>query len=101
MNAGVRTILHSINASSNPQKEKKVELRGNKSQSNQKAKENQRRSNRERKLALLEDVDKLKKKLRHEENVHRALKGLSVDLSVPCLAFLLVSLHIFWSFWQK
>ncbi|PWA66376.1 hypothetical protein CTI12_AA329460 [Artemisia annua] len=29
---------------------------------------------RERKLALLEDVDKLKKKLRQEENVHRALE---------------------------
>ncbi|XP_038900923.1 uncharacterized protein LOC120087970 isoform X2 [Benincasa hispida] len=30
--------------------------------------------NREKKMALLQDVDKLKKKLRHEENVHRALK---------------------------
>ncbi|KAE7999587.1 hypothetical protein FH972_003997 [Carpinus fangiana] len=35
---------------------------------------NRRRSNRERKMALLQDVDKLKKKLRHEENVHRALE---------------------------
>ncbi|KDO79292.1 hypothetical protein CISIN_1g008059mg [Citrus sinensis] len=35
---------------------------------------NRRRSNRERKMALLEDVDKLKRKLRHEENVHRALE---------------------------
>ncbi|XP_022973199.1 uncharacterized protein LOC111471700 isoform X1 [Cucurbita maxima] len=33
-----------------------------------------RRLNREKKMALLQDVDKLKKKLRHEENVHRALK---------------------------
>ncbi|XP_059623839.1 uncharacterized protein LOC132266855 [Cornus florida] len=32
------------------------------------------RSRRERKLALLQDVDKLKKKLRHEENVHKALE---------------------------
>nr|ACH63242.1 hypothetical protein [Rheum australe] len=31
-------------------------------------------SYRERKLALQQDVDKLKKKLRHEENVHRALE---------------------------
>ncbi|XP_021722627.1 uncharacterized protein LOC110690109 [Chenopodium quinoa] len=31
-------------------------------------------SSRERKLALLQDVDRLKKKLRHEENVHRALE---------------------------
>uniref|UniRef100_A0A7N0UM35 Ternary complex factor MIP1 leucine-zipper domain-containing protein n=1 Tax=Kalanchoe fedtschenkoi TaxID=63787 RepID=A0A7N0UM35_KALFE len=29
---------------------------------------------RERRMALLEDVDKLKRKLRHEENVHRALE---------------------------
>ncbi|KAL3525712.1 hypothetical protein ACH5RR_014084 [Cinchona calisaya] len=35
---------------------------------------NRRPSARERKLALLQDVDKLKKKLRHEENVHRALE---------------------------
>ncbi|RVX23435.1 hypothetical protein CK203_000316 [Vitis vinifera] len=35
---------------------------------------NRRRSSRERKMALLQDVDKLKKKLRHEENVHRALE---------------------------
>ncbi|KAI3785040.1 hypothetical protein L1987_44149 [Smallanthus sonchifolius] len=35
---------------------------------------NLRLSRSERKLALLEDVDKLKKKLRLEENVHRALE---------------------------
>ncbi|KAE8703770.1 hypothetical protein F3Y22_tig00110462pilonHSYRG00057 [Hibiscus syriacus] len=35
---------------------------------------NRRRSNRERERALLQDVDKLKRKLRHEENVHRALE---------------------------
>ncbi|KAI4383397.1 hypothetical protein MLD38_009239 [Melastoma candidum] len=33
-----------------------------------------RRANRERKIALMQDVDKLKRKLRHEENVHRALE---------------------------
>ncbi|OMP02072.1 hypothetical protein COLO4_11382 [Corchorus olitorius] len=35
---------------------------------------NRRRLNRERKMALLQDVDNLKRKLRHEENVHRALE---------------------------
>ncbi|KAJ0754179.1 putative ternary complex factor MIP1, leucine-zipper [Helianthus annuus] len=35
---------------------------------------NRRLTRTERKLALLEDVDKLKKKLRQEENVHRALE---------------------------
>ncbi|CAL5087956.1 unnamed protein product [Urochloa decumbens] len=38
------------------------------------AKMNRIQSRRERKLALQQDVDKLKKKLRHEENVHRALE---------------------------
>ncbi|KAG6398694.1 hypothetical protein SASPL_140161 [Salvia splendens] len=33
-----------------------------------------RSSTRERKLTLQQDVDKLKKRLRHEENVHRALE---------------------------
>ncbi|ESW28814.1 hypothetical protein PHAVU_002G020400, partial [Phaseolus vulgaris] len=35
---------------------------------------NGRRSNRERKMGLIQDVDELKRKLRHEENVHRALE---------------------------
>ncbi|XP_061341393.1 uncharacterized protein LOC133287740 [Gastrolobium bilobum] len=35
---------------------------------------NGRKSHRERKMALIQDVDKLKRKLRHEENVHRALE---------------------------
>ncbi|MBA0772019.1 hypothetical protein Gotri_007463 [Gossypium trilobum] len=39
-----------------------------------KAVTNRRRSIREKKIALLQDVDKLKRKLRHEENVHRALE---------------------------
>lgn len=40
----------------------------------QKATTNRLGSIRERKKALQQDVDKLKKKLRHEENVHRALE---------------------------
>ncbi|MFQ6636493.1 hypothetical protein Gotur_014024 [Gossypium turneri] len=39
-----------------------------------KAVTNRRRSIGEKKIALLQDVDKLKRKLRHEENVHRALE---------------------------
>ncbi|KAG2584519.1 hypothetical protein PVAP13_6KG310200 [Panicum virgatum] len=35
---------------------------------------NRSQSRRERKIALQQDVDKLRKKLRHEENVHRALE---------------------------
>ncbi|QHO40756.1 uncharacterized protein DS421_5g139880 [Arachis hypogaea] len=48
-----------------------MESRGSKAMPAQK---NGRRSNRERKMALIQDVDKLKRKLRHEENVHRALE---------------------------
>ncbi|XP_045814145.1 uncharacterized protein LOC123907813 isoform X2 [Trifolium pratense] len=33
-----------------------------------------KKGRRERKMALIQDVDKLKKKLRHEENVHRVLE---------------------------
>uniref|UniRef100_A0A0E0LVW9 Ternary complex factor MIP1 leucine-zipper domain-containing protein n=1 Tax=Oryza punctata TaxID=4537 RepID=A0A0E0LVW9_ORYPU len=35
---------------------------------------NRNQSRRDRKIALQQDVDKLRKKLRHEENVHRALE---------------------------
>ncbi|XP_021668617.2 uncharacterized protein LOC110656269 isoform X1 [Hevea brasiliensis] len=51
-----------------------METQGNRVKGAQKPSVNRRRSNRERKLALLQVVDKLKKKLRHEENVHRALE---------------------------
>lgn len=39
-----------------------------------KSTKSKRASSKERKVALQQDVDKLKKKLRHEENVHRALE---------------------------
>ncbi|CAI9110144.1 OLC1v1010120C1 [Oldenlandia corymbosa var. corymbosa] len=55
-----------------PQNEKKMEMLERESLSAKKL--TRRRSAKERKLALLQDVDKLKKKLRHEENVHRALE---------------------------
>ncbi|RDX86865.1 hypothetical protein CR513_31744 [Mucuna pruriens] len=52
-----------------------METRGSKAMvAAEKTVKNGRRSNRERKMALLQDVDKLKRKLRHEENVHRALE---------------------------
>ncbi|MCD9641495.1 hypothetical protein HAX54_027707 [Datura stramonium] len=58
----------------NPQKEKKMEIQQTKFLSAEKPRANRRQAAKERKLALLQDVDKLKKKLRHEENVHRALE---------------------------
>lgn len=70
----VRSTLQSMKAPSNLPKEKKMEVKGIRSPGTQRGTANRRKSNRETKLALLEDVDKLKKKLRHEENVHRALE---------------------------
>ncbi|KAM3252789.1 hypothetical protein P3L10_006859 [Capsicum annuum] len=58
----------------NPQKEKKMEIQQIKFLSAEKPRVNRRQAAKERKLALLQDVDKLKKKLRQEENVHRALE---------------------------
>ncbi|XP_059293685.1 uncharacterized protein LOC132046887 [Lycium ferocissimum] len=58
----------------NPQKEKKMEIQQTKFLSSEKPRANRRQAAKERQLALLQDVDKLKKKLRHEENVHRALE---------------------------
>ncbi|GAV72476.1 DUF547 domain-containing protein/Lzipper-MIP1 domain-containing protein [Cephalotus follicularis] len=73
MNTRVRSALQSMKAPSN-KKEKKMDTQSSRVFGAGKAAANRRRSNRERKMALLQDVDKLKKKLRHEENVHRALE---------------------------
>ncbi|KAL1354709.1 hypothetical protein AAHE18_05G061500 [Arachis hypogaea] len=71
-NNRARTTLQAMKASFNDgRKQDKMESRGSKAMPAQK---NGRRSNRERKMALIQDVDKLKRKLRHEENVHRALE---------------------------
>ncbi|KAJ8764479.1 hypothetical protein K2173_006219 [Erythroxylum novogranatense] len=74
MNTRVRTALQAIKASSNNDKKEMMESPGSRIVGARKSAVNQRRLNRERKLALLEDVDKLKKKLRQEENIHRALE---------------------------
>lgn len=74
MNTRIAHNANSKKTSLHPQNGKKVELRGSKRQAAEKTTANRRRSSRERKLALLQDVENLKKKLRHEENVHRALQ---------------------------
>ncbi|XP_020221023.1 uncharacterized protein LOC109803760 isoform X1 [Cajanus cajan] len=71
MNTRARTTLHSMKPPLNDAKQGKMETGGKRTMGGL---ENGRRSNRERKMALLQDVDKLKRKLRHEENVHRALE---------------------------
>ncbi|KAL0686698.1 hypothetical protein Bca4012_086375 [Brassica carinata] len=72
--SGVRAALSSMKAPSKhdtnqEEKKKKMEPQGN-----GKPLVNRRKANKEKKMDLLQDVDKLKKKLRHEENVHRALE---------------------------
>ncbi|KAJ4847047.1 hypothetical protein Tsubulata_017078 [Turnera subulata] len=73
MNTRLRTALQDMKAPLNQDKEK-MERGGGRAGGAQKSAVNRRRANREKKLALLQDVDKLKRKLRHEENVHRALE---------------------------
>ncbi|GMH14771.1 hypothetical protein Nepgr_016612 [Nepenthes gracilis] len=51
-----------------------MEVQGRRSMDTDKTRNKCGRSSREKKLALLQDVDKLKKKLRHEENIHKALE---------------------------
>ncbi|CAA2996564.1 Hypothetical predicted protein [Olea europaea subsp. europaea] len=67
-------IINSKKPPLNPQNGEKMELQGSKSQPAENTPANRSRSMRERKMALLQDVDELRKKLKHEENVHRALE---------------------------
>ncbi|KAK4276651.1 hypothetical protein QN277_014777 [Acacia crassicarpa] len=64
MNTRVGTRLHPAKA---PMTREKAEMQG-------RAATGGKTSSRDRKMALQQDVDKLKKKLRHEENIHRALE---------------------------
>ncbi|XP_058223563.1 uncharacterized protein LOC131333193 isoform X3 [Rhododendron vialii] len=59
--------------SNEARKKEKVEMQGRRLMDAEKATSSGRGSTRERKKALQQDVNKLKKKLRHEENAHRAL----------------------------
>ncbi|XP_052303187.1 uncharacterized protein LOC18104939 isoform X2 [Populus trichocarpa] len=65
--------IQKLKASGNSNKEK-VGMQGSKPNVAKKAANKRQASSRERKIALQEDVDKLKKQLRHEENIHRALE---------------------------
>ncbi|KGN48511.1 uncharacterized protein LOC101217980 isoform X1 [Cucumis sativus] len=76
MNARVRGSIQTVKALNHDKKVKKLDSGRSKTMGNDKPGTiiNRRKLNRERKIALLQDVDKLKKKLRHEENVHKALE---------------------------
>lgn len=76
MNAGSRGVVNSVKASTKQVQEKMEPRTANKkiAESDRPTIRNRRVVNRERKSSLMQDVDKLKKKLRHEENVRRALE---------------------------
>ncbi|XP_019437981.1 PREDICTED: uncharacterized protein LOC109343915 isoform X2 [Lupinus angustifolius] len=57
-----------------PMSHEKVEMQGRVVEGTKNATEGGKTLSRDRKLALQQDVERLKKKLRHEENIHRALK---------------------------
>ncbi|KAL4335735.1 hypothetical protein GQ457_07G025730 [Hibiscus cannabinus] len=74
MNTRARTSVQSKKVPGKHEKEK-AEMQGTKPPIvATKAMKNRRDSGKERKMALQQDVDKLKKKLRQEENIHRALE---------------------------
>nr|XP_043635756.1 uncharacterized protein LOC122606928 [Erigeron canadensis] len=72
MNTRVKTNLRSMRTTSF--KDQKVDMPKQMQMENEKTSTSRRGSVRERKMALQQDVEKLKKRLRHEENVHRALE---------------------------
>ncbi|KAJ9186695.1 hypothetical protein P3X46_002240 [Hevea brasiliensis] len=75
MNTRARTMLQPKKVPVKPDKGKVEKVQGNKQRDATKAATKiGQASSRERKIALQQDVDKLKKKLRYEENVHRALE---------------------------
>ncbi|KAE9606766.1 hypothetical protein Lal_00025864 [Lupinus albus] len=71
MNTRSRTTLHPMKAPFNNNGKEKMESGGSREKGGHK---NGCGSNREKKMALIQDVDNLKRTLRHEENVHRALE---------------------------
>ncbi|RXH75306.1 hypothetical protein DVH24_030027 [Malus domestica] len=76
MNNRVRINFQTMKAAAaiNHDINKKMDSQKSRAMGTERTAINRRKSNRERKMALQQDVDKLKKKLRHEENVHRALE---------------------------
>ncbi|KAK4387553.1 hypothetical protein Sango_2361900 [Sesamum angolense] len=74
MNSEARRSLQSMKAHGKHEKENIVEIQSIWIMDAEKPSTSRRGSVRERKMALQQDVDKLKKRLRHEENVHRALE---------------------------
>ncbi|XP_054796418.1 uncharacterized protein LOC129301837 [Prosopis cineraria] len=71
MNTRVRTRLQPVKAPMTPEK---AEMQGSLRNGTARVAKGGKASSRDRKLALQQEVDRLKKKLRHEENIHRALE---------------------------
>ncbi|XP_065847064.1 uncharacterized protein [Euphorbia lathyris] len=73
MNTRGKTRLQSVTGPGMPEKEK-VEVQESKPRNATRVANSRKASSREKKIALQQDVNNLKKKLRYEENVHRALE---------------------------
>ncbi|GAA0170294.1 hypothetical protein LIER_24591 [Lithospermum erythrorhizon] len=73
MNTSIRKALHTVKAPMKNDNET-ILMHSSRIMDSPKATKNRRCSIRERKMALLQDVNKLKKKLQHEVNVHKALE---------------------------
>ncbi|KAL2504200.1 hypothetical protein Adt_19821 [Abeliophyllum distichum] len=71
MNTRARASLQSMKSQ---HEKEKVEMQSSRRMDPKRPATSRRGSIRERKMVLQQDVDKLKKRLRHEENVHRALE---------------------------
>ncbi|KAK9053888.1 hypothetical protein SSX86_024963 [Deinandra increscens subsp. villosa] len=75
MDTRVKTNLTSMKTSfSHPKVDLQTTMEAEKTSTSMSISTYRRGSVRERKMALQQDVDKLRKRLRHEENVHRALE---------------------------
>ncbi|KAK4434459.1 hypothetical protein Salat_0608700 [Sesamum alatum] len=74
MNTKARGSLQSMKAHLKHEQENMVEMQSSWIMDAEKPSTSRQGSVRDRKMALQQDVDMLKKRLRHEENVHRALE---------------------------
>ncbi|XP_020677431.1 uncharacterized protein LOC110096022 isoform X1 [Dendrobium catenatum] len=74
MNTRMRTAVQAMKATPKHDKEMENEKKNEAAEGSKLKETSKCLSRRERKIALQQDVDKLRKKLRCEENVHRALK---------------------------
>ncbi|KAL2498289.1 hypothetical protein Adt_23839 [Abeliophyllum distichum] len=106
MNSRIGIALKSMKTPVNNEKEK-AEMQSRRIMDDEKATMSRRVSITKRKSALQKDIDKLKKKLRHEENVRRALERAFTRTlgALPLSPSLSATIHLNflpkWLFWRR